>query len=297
MRRVTPRYATAFRCIAERCRHSCCVGWEIEVDEAARERYAAVGGELGDRLATHIADGQFVLTADERCPFLNRNGLCDIITELGEDALCQICADHPRFRHFYSDRVEEGLGLCCEEAARLLLETREGMSLVVEGEEDATLAEAAFFAFRTSLAEELSAADHPLDARLDGWLDTVETTLPAIDWYAEYTALERLDPAWEDALQPLRYGLLPVPSEWENAFANLAIYFLFRHLADAWEQDRLDAGVAFAVLSTRVLATLFAAGEQTSARLCDLVRAYSAEVEYSAENMENLLEKCATFSD
>ncbi|MBQ3133921.1 MAG: flagellin lysine-N-methylase [Clostridia bacterium] len=297
MKHVKPQYTTAFRCIASRCRHSCCVGWEIEVDAAAQARYAAVDGPIRERLATHIVDGQFALTPDERCPFLNENGLCDIITELGEAALCQICADHPRFRHFYTDRVEEGLGLCCEEAARLLLSDSNGMSLLVEGEEDATSAETAFFAFRQSLADDLAADDRPLDERLEGWLDAVETPLPTADWYAFYSGLERLDPSWDAYLTALSGGLSPIPAGWETAFANLAIYFLFRHLADAWEEDRLGAGVAFAVLSTRVIATIFASGELTEERLTDIARAYSAEVEYSEENIARLLEKCATFSD
>ena len=32
---------------------------------------------------------------------------CDIITDIGEGGLCQICADHPRFRADFSDRIAE----------------------------------------------------------------------------------------------------------------------------------------------------------------------------------------------
>ena len=124
-----PNYYNQFKCVAAACRHSCCVGWEIDVDEEALTRYDRVGGELGERLKAFIdreADPPcFVLTHDERCPFLNQNGLCDLITELGEDSLCHICADHPRFRNILPDRVELGLGLCCEAAARLILSQTE----------------------------------------------------------------------------------------------------------------------------------------------------------------------------
>ena len=123
MKQIAPSYYKKFKCIADKCKHSCCIGWEIDVDEQTDEYYKTVGGELGKRLGESIDRStelsHFVLSADERCPFLNKNGFCDIISALGEDALCQICADHPRYRNFYSDRTEIGLGLCCEAAAEL----------------------------------------------------------------------------------------------------------------------------------------------------------------------------------
>ena len=133
MKLMAPYYYPAFRCIADKCRHSCCIGWEIDIDPDTRERYRRIPGAFGARLNAAIDDGEvsaFRLGADERCPMLNNNGLCDLITTLGEDALCQICADHPRFRNFFADRTEIGLGLCCEEAARLILSREEPMALI-----------------------------------------------------------------------------------------------------------------------------------------------------------------------
>ena len=125
MKLIAPSYYKKFKCIADKCKNSCCVGWEIDVDAETDAFYQSVGGELGKRLAENIdRSGEiphFKLCDGERCPFLNKNGLCDVITELGEGALCQICADHPRYRNFYSDRTEIGLGLCCEAAAELIL--------------------------------------------------------------------------------------------------------------------------------------------------------------------------------
>ncbi len=42
----------------------------------------------------------------------------------------QICADHPRYRHFYTGVTEVGLGLCCEAAARQALTRREPLRIV-----------------------------------------------------------------------------------------------------------------------------------------------------------------------
>lgn len=93
MKRVVPDYYADFACIAGACRHTCCVGWEIDIDPDSLRRYQAMPGEMGERLRSHIdieETPHFRLTADERCPLLNTNGLCDLITAAGQDALCQI---------------------------------------------------------------------------------------------------------------------------------------------------------------------------------------------------------------
>ena len=53
MLHIVPDYYKEFRCIAGACRHSCCIGWKIDIDAASAARYAAVGGELGCRLRQH----------------------------------------------------------------------------------------------------------------------------------------------------------------------------------------------------------------------------------------------------
>ena len=126
-----PDYYKAFKCTADKCRHNCCIGWEIDIDAGSLDFYKSVTGRLGERLKENIVSGDtsyFKLKKDRRCPFLNSNNLCDIITELGEHRLCQICADHPRFRNIFENRTEIGLGLCCEAAAELISATLKDLS-------------------------------------------------------------------------------------------------------------------------------------------------------------------------
>ena len=47
--------------------------------------------------------------------------LCEIYINLGEKHLCQICAEHPRYYEWFKNCKEVGIGLCCEEAARIIL--------------------------------------------------------------------------------------------------------------------------------------------------------------------------------
>lgn len=274
MKIITPDYYQNFKCIADRCRHSCCIGWEIGIDPLSLERYQRLPS-----IRKHIADGSFVLDDGERCPFLNEQGLCRIILEHGEEALCQICADHPRFRNFYSDRIEMGLGLCCEAAAELILSQKEPMTLPAHAG-SSTAEEQAFFDFRRKVFALLQDRSRSIEERLSeiAVFDTEQ-------WISVYRKLERLDPAW-DAI------LTASPAQREEdeiALEQLAVYFVYRHLADALEDGRLRERLLFAVLSVQMLRRLYAANPQIS--LAELARMYSAEIEYSEENTEMLLEE------
>lgn len=124
MRLTVPDYYDQFRCIASRCTDNCCIGWEIGIDPAALADYQSQPGAFGDRLRAAIQPGDppfFALTKSGRCPFLNEENLCDIYRQLGESHLCAICDQHPRFHNWFGAEKESGLGLSCEEAARLIL--------------------------------------------------------------------------------------------------------------------------------------------------------------------------------
>lgn len=322
MTEVFPQYYPRFRCRAAACRHTCCRGWEIDIDEETREIYRAVGGALGEKLRRSIADGDetvsFRLTADERCPFLLDSGLCQLILELGEENLCQICTDHPRFRSFFSDRTEVGVGLCCEAAAELVLTQAEPMRLCTQGAEALEPEEEAFLAARETLFAIAQERARPLDERMDELLAQTGAALPersGAEWFEVYIKLERLEPEWETCLAALQNApALAVPPVLALPAEQLLCYFLYRHLAGALDDGCFAARTAFAVLSTRIVATLWqygsaqlvdalcapnteASGTSASEALrasaleafCDLARRYSAEIEYSDENTSALL--------
>ena len=84
MKLYAPDYYCAFSCLADRCRHSCCVGWEIDVDDATMEKYDTLTHPYGENIRKSIEDGHFRLDKRERCPHLDGRGLCRIICELGD---------------------------------------------------------------------------------------------------------------------------------------------------------------------------------------------------------------------
>lgn len=123
-----PSYYKEFRCIADCCKDSCCIGWEIDIDEDTFAYYKSVEGAFGRRLSEHMTEeGQnsFALRENGWCPFLNAKKLCDICIELGEEALCEVCTEYPRFTMEYENVREKILSLSCEEVGRILFSSAE----------------------------------------------------------------------------------------------------------------------------------------------------------------------------
>lgn len=300
---VFPSYYEEFSCIADRCRHNCCIGWEIDIDEDTAARYRAMGGTMGERLAAHICGDppHFALGADERCPFLNERGLCDIITVCGEDALCDICAMHPRFVNEMGERVELGIGMACEEAARIILTAKEPTRLVGAPavEDDAVLA------VRAAAIAVLQDRTLPIAARCDKMLSDLGTALPQQEfgaWAEDFLRLERLDSAWTRRLEALRDGWTTADFDSfvrhmegrENEYEQLLVYLIYRHMAKACDKSEAAVYAAFAVLCYSMIFSLGGMaftenGDFSVEDQIELCRAFSAEVEYSEDNTSALL--------
>lgn len=123
-----PSYYKEFHCIADRCQDSCCIGWEIDIDDDTFAYYKSVKGTFGRRLSEHMTGGEehsFHLTGNGWCPFLNDRKLCDICIELGEEALSEVCTEYPRFTMEYENVREKILSLSCEEVCRILFSSEE----------------------------------------------------------------------------------------------------------------------------------------------------------------------------
>ena len=114
MKVMTPHYYKDFRCIAGACTDTCCAGWDVDVDKDSYKYYKTVKGAFGKRLKSVMVpsqDGECTFTLKEggRCPFLNDDNLCDLYIELGEDKLCETCAEFPRFINDYGNIREIGI--------------------------------------------------------------------------------------------------------------------------------------------------------------------------------------------
>lgn len=326
MKTRVPAFYKDFHCIGSACRDNCCIGWEIDIDDRSAAFYREVSGPFGERLKKKIDWEQqcFRLTEGERCPFLNEQNLCDIIIEFGEEHLCDICDRHPRFRNVLSDHTEMGIGLCCEEAVRLLLSCDEKMSLVPgpdiadEPVEDSTLTDSCS-RIRGLAFSVLQNREIPLNERVKLLLSLADDLYRCQDNIEEYSdictryaeipllqpenvekqeawkdiseillSLERLDESWTPLMEhlsdPVEDKELP-----EIPFEQLIWYFLFRHVMTAAEDGDIAGRLMFAAVSFLVIRRLVRQGGD----LADIVRRYSKEIEYSTENMEILYDSFA----
>lgn len=296
MKWIYPDYYPQFKCIADRCRHNCCIGWEIDIDYSTMGKYQKMKGPMGDRVRRNIEgsalDGHFILDENERCPLLNENGLCDLILEKGEKALCQICRDHPRFRCRLKDREEIGLGLCCEEACRLILDQKEPMRLLLEdnGRSKAELSngEKEYLSRRNRLLAIATDRSQSVYNRMDRILEEEEEELPDLpfkQWVDILLQLERLDENWTTLLKRRRNGPFRASID-DITQENLLVYFLYRHyLKNSREGAYFCGAAAFSVLSTQIIALLC----EKQSDVYDVARMYSAEIEYSDENLDALM--------
>ena len=63
-----------------------------------------------------------------RCPFLNDDNLCDLYIELGEDKLCETCAEFPRFINDYGNIREIGIAPSCKTAGELMFSYKDELT-------------------------------------------------------------------------------------------------------------------------------------------------------------------------
>lgn len=325
----TPDFYKNFKCIADKCSDTCCVGWEIDIDEESQNRYSKVSGDFGKILQIGISDGHFKLTEGDRCPFLDSNNLCEIYRHLGPNALCDICREHPRFVEVYGNIKEQGVGLCCEEAARLLLAGSGRLQFECSQDsnpgdnipKDALEARDAILQEREIMFDILTSEDVPFQDRLHKLLDfaievsgqeDADNPQPAKDftveeiiqsWAIILTEGESFGPAWDRAIVELKSIdaaslIKQEPFFSSEELSRIISYELFRYYGKSlFDGDSLSK-VQFALfftLSLQFFGRVFAnvAGTYTG-KYSDKVNAIkllSKQVEYSDEIMELLNEK------
>jgi len=308
MKTFAPNYYEKFRCIAGACRHSCCIGWDVYIDNETLGKYESMSGNIGNRVRAHLTKKEegacFEMCADGKCPMLNENGLCNIILEKSESYISEICREHPRFYNIFSDHTEVGLGLSCEEAAHIILSQEEKTELLVISEdeleeEELWVDEEYILCKRERLFAILQNRSKRISERANEMLAACGAGFPEKsmrEWVSILRGLEMLDPDWGKTLAALESEEVTADlPELELPFEKLLLYFVYRHTPEATDEGNFAARICFAKLSFDVIRALCAAkkaqsGKCTFDELCDFARRYSAEIEYSVENTYTLIE-------
>ena len=283
---ILPDFYDRFQCKAGNCLHSCCKGWEIDIDEATAQRYSEDRTPFGEELRKHIQTSEegasFILTEDERCPFLQENGLCRLILAKGEDILCDICTNHPRFFTYLGKLELAGVGLCCEEACSLLLSSGEELRFCTEdGERFFTLAELLEEFGIPFAPEELVFSPETAENAFDSVMAIMRETEPIKEAWTE--GLKSLERSRSDILSRISARYFEYP---EEAFNRIYQMLLYRQL-EMLETEPMGRICEFAHINTQFI---FYAYMQTG-DLAESLRSWSEQIEYDTDNVEIVYEK------
>ncbi len=286
MKLYAPKYYKDFKCTAQRCRHSCCVGWEIGVDEVTLCKYGSLPKEDREEILSHITDGVIALSAGKRCPFLDCSGLCKIISRYGEEYTSEICREHPRFYNVFTDRAEVGIGASCEEAARIILSSDSYDSIELVGNYDGLHEfENSFISEREYIYSVLKNPSYTYNEKFSKIKEHYGIS-------KELLSSERLEELFSQ-LEYLKeedrelFSRIESAAGEENAECSerFFAYLVYRHMsfADSYENFRARLCMCLALLG--LFESLCRKGEEPA----EAARLVSEEIEYSEDNTDSLI--------
>lgn len=306
MKITRPDFYSEFKCIASECTDTCCAGWDIYIDEFTEEIYENIEGEFGEKIRENISvdeDGDSCFKMkNKRCPFLNCENLCDIYINLGENYLCDICTEHPRFYNVHGKLREEGLGIACEEACRLILDRENPIEFVFDEDdeepfEDEDISE--LINERNELIKIAQNREKSIAEREEEILsktscpDMLGDTEKIISVYRE---LESMEDKYTDMLSNLDKDKTCDISEYENDFEKVLVYMLYRYFTEENSEHgtNTDDNIYLAVSFTKVTELCYRAelerkGNLTLKDRIDILKCLSKNIEYSDENIENII--------
>lgn len=293
-----PEYNKKFTCTADRCSDNCCIGWEIDIDSNTAAYYDSVIGDFGEKLHRNISDTNpksFILGANERCPFLNNRNLCEIILTLGEDKLCNICTEHPRYYEWFGNVKEGGIGLCCEEAARIIIsaenpsDTYETEILDEENDFEETLLYTCLLEVREKILAYLNDVNLPLNKKIRNIIDYAVLVqdnidndiydVPDVVSYLEYgehrftdilafmSTLEPIDEKWLPYFESItqicdtvcnnKERFLQNNPDIEKYLRNIAVYFIWRYFMKGTFDGEIVSRVKLTAISVAVIGYMY----------------------------------------
>ena len=290
MTNIDAEIYSEFKCKADKCNHSCCKGWEIDIDEDTLQYYKSLDSELGNEIRQNIHEGEdtfFKLTDDKRCPFLKDSGLCKIIEELGEDGLCDICRLHPRFFEDINDYSLAGVGLSCEKASELLFEKHSLNFIICDSEKTID-----FQNLLKLLGIDISQDYLNLTNKLPEYLneDKIEEILDI------FYITEPIDSNWKNEVLLIKRNypdyLNNLDDQFIKKFELIYQYILFRQL-----ELTLDYGIKkivdYAIYSI-IFIMLYANSFHDD---IEAVRRWSEQIEYNEDNIDIILSEIEKTGD
>ncbi len=312
---IKPLFFDSFICKADKCTDTCCAGWEIEIDDCSMNKYMAVKSDFGDRIKNSIEyiDSQpcFKRHKDDKCFFLDKNGLCDIYSNLGQSYLCDICREHPRFYDEYDDVVEAGLGLCCEKVCEMLLENDFEIIYDIDAdtlEEDISL----LLLCRQQIFDILNDSVKPFEKRISECLEYSKKMqnelfdIECDDFIFDKTSFfefildlyektEPINDKWTKLINELKSNMdiiIQTSEQYDcdsEMYAKIMSYIIYRHFMQVRFSGEIQSVVRMSLMAVTFMYicecySFYENNEVTYDDKINIIKLWSRQMEYSAEN-------------
>lgn len=315
MRRI-PDYYEKFQCAGGTCKDNCCIGWDVYVDEESACRYKNETGDFGQQLKNYLSmeeEPHFQMKEDGRCPFLNKDNLCEIYIRLGEDELCEICTMHPRFADTYNGITEIGLGLSCEVAAELILNWKDKVrfldlfeeepeknilflyrdkSIQILQNREKTMFERWYFvlAMGEDLQQRMNQGKEIHDYEFPREKETELKTINLNSWFCEVTNIFKEFDYMTEEFQEILNGAGEFQKKEidEILWEQLSVYFIYRYFMKSVFDDNPLEKIKISLISFLMI---YQWSQRVEVDMTEVARLYSKEVEYSMDNLDVLREE------
>ncbi|MDU5111176.1 MAG: flagellin lysine-N-methylase [Clostridium sp.] len=120
-----------FKCTADKCKFTCCTGWDINVDNKTYNKWREKDNlnYLLDNVRFIKIHGEntYLLQKETKgeCPFLSNEGLCNIVIDHGDEYLSLTCKSFPRIENDFEDVREVTLSCSCPEVVNIISDMKE----------------------------------------------------------------------------------------------------------------------------------------------------------------------------
>ena len=199
----------------------------------------------------------------------------------------------------YGNVLETGLGFCCEVATKLILSSEEKIDLVLVNDDDKgeiSFIEECILKFRENALNIIQDRSVDINDRILSLLNLCgvsENDLDLSKILKTFNLLERLNKSWGIRLKNLKNQ--PLSTKTNKSLSLYCEQFLvnslYRHITTAEDVDDANARAVAVIVSWLVVNAIY---QVESAKgvdfdlICDIVREFSSEVEYSQKNLTKL---------
>jgi len=313
----TTDYYKDFECLAGECPNTCCANWNIPIDRQTRDHYMELEGEIGE-LARRVLKGKSFKNQNDRCPFLQENGLCSMILAAGgsQEDLSYVCHTYPRKISTFGNDQYISLSVSCPRAAQQLIACRKMSFVTAKTNEPPQMnsIDPALYKKLTALRDDciriVQDESYSLSKRVETMLREVEIHINDISIEKRFTKLVRafLRMRYNDKDLKCYFRLLKnhdrlqsaleqakiAAEKHENLMENLLVYMLDRYVLEAVDDgdytSRIKLCLHWCMMFFLILCDHYA--QKTSlddAKIETLIVDFSRHTEHNDTNLRILM--------